>query len=164
MVDLKSWTGPLVVVVLIVAAGYVVANPLSPANTSFRGTVSTTKYSVNLATNADVGPYLVNGSGFTLYFLEKDPANGTSTCFGGCVTFWPLFYAGDKLTLPPNLNASNFGIATRSDGHEQSTFDGHPLYYFVKDTVPGQISGQGDNDFYVCCSIIHASTTSSSSH
>ena len=145
------------VALLITAAGYVVAGPLNP-NPSFQGTLSTTKYTVNLATNADVGSYLVNGSGFTLYFYAKDAANGTSTCYGGCVTFWPLFYAGDKLTLPPGLSASSFGIATRSDGREQSTFGGHPLYYFVKDTAPGQINGQADHGFYVCCSVFNASS------
>jgi len=28
-----------------------------------------------------------------------------------------------------------------------STYDGHPLYYFVGDTAPGQISGQGSDGF-----------------
>jgi len=163
MVDLKFWAGPIMVALLITAAGYVVAGPLNP-NASLQGTLSTTKYTVNLAANADVGSYLVNGSGFTLYYYAQDPANGTSTCYGGCVTFWPLFYAGDKLTLPPGLSASSFGIATRTDGREQSTFDGRPLYYFVKDTAPGQVNGQGDHGFYACCSIVNSTTTPPSSN
>jgi predicted lipoprotein with Yx(FWY)xxD motif len=163
MVDLRSWTGPLAVVVLILSAGYLVANPFNPNGTSFQGTISGTKYSVNLATNAQIGRYLVNGTGFTLYYFAKDSANGTSECYGGCVTFWPLFYAGDKLALPPGLSASSFGLATRTDGREQSTFEGHPLYYFVKDKAPGQINGQGDNDFYVCCGALNPNSTSNPS-
>ncbi len=162
MVDLRPWTGPALVVVLILAAGYVAAYPLNPNGASLQGIVSTTKYTVNLATNIKIGPYLANGTGFTLYLYAKDPANGTSTCYGGCVTFWPLFYAGDKLTLPPGLSASRFGVATRSDGREQTTFDGHPLYYFVKDKAPGQINGQGDHEFYACCNIVNDSSTSDS--
>ena len=161
MVDLKSWAGPFIVAFLVVSVGYVVANPLSPNAPDLQGSLSTTKYSVNLATSVNLGTYLVNGTGFTLYYYDKDSANGTSACYGGCVTFWPLFYAGDKLTLPPGLRASSFGDAIRTDGHEQSTFDGHPLYYFVKDTAPGQITGQGDHGFYVCCASLNASTGSS---
>lgn len=163
MNDLRPWTGPLLVVVLILAAGYVVANPLNPNSPDLRGTISTTKYTVSMATNAQLGRYLVNGSGFTLYYYDKDSSNGTSACYGGCVTFWPLFYAGDKLTLPPGLSASSFGLATRTDGREQSTFEGHPLYYFVKDTAPGQITGQADHGFFVCCSVANSSATSTSS-
>jgi predicted lipoprotein with Yx(FWY)xxD motif len=163
MIDLKSWAGPLVVVVLITGGGYVVAYPLNPNGTGFHGTLSATKYSVNLATNAQIGRYLVNGTGFTLYYYAKDTANGTSACYGGCVAFWRLFYAGDKPTLPPGLNASSFGVAARTDGREQSTFDGHPLYYFVKDTAPGEVKGQGDSGFYVCCDVLNPPTTNGSS-
>ncbi|HZE93176.1 MAG TPA: hypothetical protein VEZ49_00600 [Gemmatimonadales bacterium] len=30
---------------------------------------------------------------------------------------------------------------TRTDGKKQSAFDGHPLYYFVDDKVPGDVKG-----------------------
>lgn len=160
MDDLKSWKGPALVAVLVVAAGYVVAYPLNPNDASLQGIVSTTKYTVNLATNIKIGPYLANSTGFTLYLYAKDSANGTSACNGRCVTFWPLFYLGNNLTLPPGLSASRFGLATRSDGREQSTFDGHPLYFFVKDKAPGQINGQNANHFYACCSIVNHSSTS----
>ena len=163
MNGLRPWAGPLMVVVLILAAGYLVANPLNPNSAALQGTVSTTKFSVNLATNAQLGRYLINGTGFTLYYYAKDPANGTSACYGGCVTFWPLFYAGDKLTLPLGLGASSFGIAERTDGQKQSTYDGHPLYYFVKDAAPGDITGQGDHGFYVCCNAVNGSETGGSS-
>jgi predicted lipoprotein with Yx(FWY)xxD motif len=160
MNHLRPWVGPLMVVVLVLTAGYVVANTLYP-DTGLRGTISSTRYSVGVATNPQIGRYLVNATGFTLYYYVKDSANGTSACYGGCVAFWPLFYAGEELTLPPGLSASSFGLATRTDGQKPSTFDGHPLYYFVKDTAPGPITGQGDHDFYVCCSGVNSSETSS---
>src|SRR5579863_8759603 len=89
MVDLRSWTGPTLVVVLVMAAGYVVAYPLNPGEAGLEGVVSSTQYSVNLATNIKIGPYFADASGFTLYLYAKDTANGTSTCYGPCVTFWP---------------------------------------------------------------------------
>lgn len=158
MVDLKFWAGPLLVAFLMVSAGYVVADPLNPNGPNLQGMLSTTRYDVNIANSPSLGTYLVNGTGFTLYYYDKDSANGTSACYGGCVTFWPLFYAGDKITLPLGLSAKSFGDAIRTDGKEQSTFNGHPLYFFVKDKAPGQITGQADHGFYIAS--LNASTGS----
>ena len=35
----------------------------------------------------------------------------------------------------------------RSDGTEQVTYKGHPLYYFVADTSAGSTKGQGSDAF-----------------
>ncbi len=198
MVDSKAWIGPLVVVVLILAAGYLVAYPTlasqsqtqspaatveqtntvtvtatatgaSPAGSSGQATTvtvttalsSSLAYTVNLAYKAGIGFYLVDSSGLTLYFRATDPGNGTSTCTGGCITFWPVFYAGPgPIVLPPNLSASSFGNVTRPDGKLQTSFDGYPLYYFPTDKAPGQTTGEGKSNFYACCTI--PGTTSSS--
>jgi hypothetical protein len=39
------------------------------------------------------------------------------------------------------------GTIERSDGSAQATFDGHPLYTFVKDAGPGTDTGNGVNAF-----------------
>jgi hypothetical protein len=39
------------------------------------------------------------------------------------------------------------GTAKRPDGTEQVTYNGHPLYLFVRDQKPGDISGQGVSAF-----------------
>jgi predicted lipoprotein with Yx(FWY)xxD motif len=44
-------------------------------------------------------------------------------------------------------DASALGTTTRSDGTKQVTYKGHPLYYFIADKRPGQITGQGDGSF-----------------
>jgi predicted lipoprotein with Yx(FWY)xxD motif len=166
VVDYKAWLGPLAVAILILEAGYAVAYPLSSSTqTGALATFSTgQQYTVSLAYKAGIGFYLVNASGFTLYFRATDPGNGSSTCTGGCVGFWPLFNAGSgTIKLPPLLSSTSFGTATRSDGLKQTTFDGYPLYYYVKDTAPGETNGQGKGNFYVCCSILNSSTTSTTS-
>ena len=100
-------------------------------------------YSVNVSSNSTVGKYLTNSSGFTLYLYTVDtPNSGKSSCYGGCATYWPVFYMAN-LTLPSGLNASNFGVITRTDGTKQTTYKGWPLYYYIKDKIPGQITGQG---------------------
>ena len=108
---------------------------------------STATYAVNVAYNAKIGNYLVNGAGFTLYTFSADtPNSGKSACYTSCATFWPAFYTS-KLTVPAGLNASDFGIINRTDGTKQITYKGAPLYLFVKDTAAGQVNGEGVNAF-----------------
>lgn len=164
MVGYRSWGGPALLVLVSLGAGWSLAYPLNPNSQATNATLTTGTYSVNLATAPGIGSYLVNGTGFTLYFLVKDPGNGSSTCYGGCLTFWPAFYAGSKLTLPPSLKAGDFGVASRTDGKVQTTYEGHPLYYFAKDTKPGEVSGEADHGFYACCTVVNSTSSSSSSH
>ncbi|MDD1750516.1 MAG: hypothetical protein LUO89_11655 [Methanothrix sp.] len=102
-------------------------------------------YSVNLATNSTLGTYLVNQTGFTLYYLTKDaPGNGTSSCYGECSAVWPSFYV-DKLTVAQGLNATDFAVNNRTDGSKQIAYKGWPLYLYSKDTKPKDTNGEGVN-------------------
>ena len=85
--------------------------------------------------------YLTDSKGMTLYYYTKD-ADGQSACYGGCATAWPIFYA-PTVTVPSSLNASDFGTITRTDGSKQTTYMGWPLYYWVKDTKAGDMTGEG---------------------
>ena len=106
------------------------------------------EYSVNLATNNTLGSYLVNQTGFTLYYFNNDaPGNGTSTCSGKCSEIWPPFYA-EKISAPKGLNTTDFTNATRADGNEQTAFKGWPLYTYSKDTKAKDIKGQGFNGLW----------------
>ena len=51
----------------------------------------------------------------------------------------PVAGAGAKGSL--------LGTVKRTDGKLQVTYAGHPLYYFVESTTPGNVSGQGANAF-----------------
>jgi predicted lipoprotein with Yx(FWY)xxD motif len=99
-------------------------------------------YTINTTTNKTMGTYLVNQTGFTLYYFKMDPGNGTSTCSGGCATLWPPFYA-KNVTVPTGLNSSDFTSIMRKDGMNQTAFKGWPLYHYSKDMLPGDIKGQG---------------------
>ena len=39
----------------------------------------------------------------------------------------------------------SWGRITRSDGTTQASYNGWPLYYWVKDSAPGDTTGQGVN-------------------
>ena len=42
------------------------------------------------------------------------------------------------------------------NSHDQVTYYGHPLYYFVSDEKPGHETGEGLNDFHVLSPAGHA--------
>ena len=99
-------------------------------------------YTVMLGTAKSAGGnYLTDGDGKTLYYFTKD-SSGMSACSGGCIKAWPAFTT-DSFIVPSVLNASDFGTITRDDGTKQVTYKGYPLYYFVKDSMRGQVAGQG---------------------
>jgi len=85
--------------------------------------------------------YLTDASGMTLYLFTKD-ADGQSACYGGCADAWPVFYESN-VTIPSSLDAGDFGTVTRKDGSKQTTYYGWPLYYWVKDKKPGDMTGEG---------------------
>jgi predicted lipoprotein with Yx(FWY)xxD motif len=97
-------------------------------------------YTVMIATSKSLGNYLVDGSGRTLYWFTKDKTN-MSACSGDCIKAWPAFKV-DSFVVPSALSASDFASITRADGTTQATYKGYPLYYWVKDTARGEVSGQ----------------------
>jgi predicted lipoprotein with Yx(FWY)xxD motif len=92
------------------------------------------------------GAFLTNESGRAVYLWAKDGMN-MSDCSGACAAAWPPVPATGKLTVAGGAKASDLGTITRSDGTKQATYDGHPLYYFVGDSGPGQTNGQGSDNF-----------------
>jgi predicted lipoprotein with Yx(FWY)xxD motif len=103
---------------------------------------------LDLATSATLGTYLVDEKGNTLYYFTKDTPN-VSNCMDTCATNWPIYYSA-SLQIPAELNAADFGTIDRADGKKQTTYKGMPLYYWAKDTKPGDTTGQGvGNVWYV---------------
>ncbi|MDQ1262029.1 MAG: hypothetical protein QG575_1210 [Euryarchaeota archaeon] len=103
-------------------------------------------YSVNLTTNKFQGYYLVNQSGFALYYFSDDgSAGGASTCYDDCASKWPPFYV-ETVTVPDSLRTADFATITRTDGSKQTTFKGWPLYLSSRDEVAGDILGNGRED------------------
>jgi predicted lipoprotein with Yx(FWY)xxD motif len=97
-------------------------------------------YTVMIGTSKAVGNYLVDGSGNSLYWFTNDSAN-TSACSGDCLKAWPAFTA-DSFVVPSALKASDFATITRADGATQATYKGYPLYYWAKDKMHGDVTGQ----------------------
>ena len=96
--------------------------------------------------SSSLGSILVNSSGHTLYLFKAD--SGTkSACTGACAIAWPPLLAKGNPTAGTGLTASKLGTITRAGGKRQVTYNGHPLYLFIKDRKPGETTGQGVTAF-----------------
>ena len=75
---------------------------------------------------------------YVVYVFDSDPiAGGLSNCYGGCAAAWPPVYVTDDTAS----GVSNLGSITRSDGTQQVTYEGRPLYFYAGDQNPGDRSG-----------------------
>jgi predicted lipoprotein with Yx(FWY)xxD motif len=109
-------------------------------------------YSVVLRSDAQPEPqaFLADGSAHSLYFFSHDTV-GTSTASPvsactttDCLNRFPIFLS-EQAVIPSALAASDFTVFTRADGHTQSAYKGHPLYFFSGDTAAGETNGRGFN-------------------
>jgi predicted lipoprotein with Yx(FWY)xxD motif/uncharacterized cupredoxin-like copper-binding protein len=97
---------------------------------------------VFVRTDPELGPFLTDPKGMTLYLFTKDTTPGESNCYDQCAQSWPPFTASEPLTLPSGVSGELTTI-TRTDGTTQVAYNQIPLYYFAKDTQPGDTNGQG---------------------
>lgn len=82
---------------------------------------------------------LTNPAGMTLYTFDNDPVGaGKSVCNGPCATSWPPLMAASGAHA-----MGDYSIVSRDDGGQQWAYKGKPLYLWVKDTKPGDRTGDG---------------------
>ena len=87
---------------------------------------------------------LTDSGGMTLYNFDKDVSgDGKSVCNDACAKNWPPF-------LAKTGGAANgeYSLVTRDDGATQWAFKGKPLYLWIKDKKPGDMTGDGVNDVW----------------
>jgi predicted lipoprotein with Yx(FWY)xxD motif len=120
---------------------------------------------------ADFGQYLADGHGRALYLFTADRQGGTETarrtgeplwptlvngergqqarsaCVGECAQAWPPLVGDDVTSADDRVNGDQIGTLDREDDGPQVTYAGWPLYYFVRDTGVGDVSGQGIESF-----------------
>lgn len=86
---------------------------------------------IHLDSSLQLGKYLVDKDGRTLYYFSND-VNGLSNCTGGCLTNWKPFNADSaSSTIGNGLSATDFSSITPAAGTKQSTYKGWPLYYYT---------------------------------
>lgn len=99
---------------------------------------------LRVASHPEYGEYLVDAYGRSLYLFTVDEGS-TSNCYDVCEQNWPVLRgtprAAEGLT-------GTVGTTMRADGTTQVTYQGVPLYYWVADQVPGDVTGQGVGDVW----------------
>jgi predicted lipoprotein with Yx(FWY)xxD motif len=86
--------------------------------------------------SAQTGSVLTTANGMTVYVYDRDTP-GRSNCYDQCAAYWPPAYA-------PGGAAPSGGLTLiqRADGQTQwATANGMPLYTYVNDHAPGDVTG-----------------------
>ena len=78
-----------------------------------------------------------DANGRTLYTFDKD-SGGTSSCYDQCAVNWPpvLGQAGSE-------PGPGWTMVERTDGTMQLAYKGKPVYYYIGDKKPGDVTGDG---------------------
>ena len=101
--------------------------------------------------STEYGPTFTTADGRTLYmeikFWYNAGSNGTvrhqpsappSDCSADCAKSW------SPLTAPKDAKvAGDWTLVARDDGSQQWAWKGHPLYTYLENQTPGDISGEG---------------------
>jgi predicted lipoprotein with Yx(FWY)xxD motif len=111
-----------------------------PATTS--AGVAATSTAASVKVSVDEG-HLVGPNGHVLYANTVDTAASIS-CTGTCAQAWPPLTGTP--TAGSGVTAGMLSTTTRPDGTMQVTYNGHPLYYFARDSGTDDKYGQGVAD------------------
>jgi predicted lipoprotein with Yx(FWY)xxD motif len=105
------------------------------------------------AATGELGSYLVDGSGRTLYYFTQDVTPGVSVCGEGCAEAWPPLISPDGSVSAGEDVPGTLAVTPRSDGSLQVTYRGRPLYTFSGDQAAGDVNGQGLNGVWFVASL-----------
>jgi predicted lipoprotein with Yx(FWY)xxD motif len=78
---------------------------------------------------------LVGPNRMTLYTYDRDSA-GKSVCVDKCAVNWPPLMARAS-----DSSSGDWQVITRPDGSKQWAYKNKPLYYWIKDSKPGDRTG-----------------------
>ena len=134
----RRWRVLALVVSVLTLGAQSAATPAAGSGTPAGATVA--------VRDSKLGKILVDGHGRTLYLFEADKGT-SSTCYGACASAWPPLTTTGKPQAGNGASPALLGTTPRTDHTTEVTYNHHPLYYFVSDTKPGDITGQGLNSF-----------------
>jgi predicted lipoprotein with Yx(FWY)xxD motif len=97
---------------------------------------------------APYGEFLTDQQGRALYLFTPDEEARASTCYEACAAAWPpVLTQMQPEAAHPEVKGGELGTVRRADGTLQVTYNGWPLYYYVQDAQPGQVTGQDVHSF-----------------
>jgi predicted lipoprotein with Yx(FWY)xxD motif len=138
---------PIVLVAVIAAAAIAVIAGTSGAKSTKPSQPAVPAGTSISVEQTSVGKAITDAQGRTLYLFAADKPN-LSTLSAAGRAFWPPFTSTSRPAAAGGALAGKIGVVSSgAAGARQVTYNGHPLYYFVGDRKPGQIAGQGLNQF-----------------
>jgi predicted lipoprotein with Yx(FWY)xxD motif len=118
----------------------------SPPKTAVAPPKATTAHGATVSVaNTGLGKVLVDSQGRTLYLFKG--ASGMKSAPTSAFAAWPPLQPSGKPTAGGGAKASLAGTSKDAGGQTQVTYNGDPLYTFVKDQKPGDTTGEGVTAF-----------------
>lgn len=87
--------------------------------------------------DTSAGMVLTDAAGMSLYTFDKDEPS-KSNCYDKCAVNWPPLLAADGAEP-----VGDWTIIDRTDNTKMWAYHGQPLYLWIKDTKPGDVTGDG---------------------
>ena len=103
-------------------------------------------FALGTASTTNLGRFITDANGRSLYVFMLDQKN-VSKCADACAAAWPPVPTSSVASTDSSVKSSLVGSITRSDNKSQATYNGMPVYYYEDDKKPGDIDGQGKNEF-----------------
>lgn len=113
---------------------------------------------VQIDESGTYGEHLVDAEGMALYVYLEDSAD-TSTCTEQCAQNWPPLIVEGEPSAGGGVDAGLLGTIERPDGAMQVTYNGRPLYRYVRDVEPGDTRGQNLGGVFYLVSPVGESIT-----
>ena len=144
--------------VLALAIGGLCAVAFTPA-TAGAATTPRTASAIATVKDAKFGTILVAGE--TVYTLKPS----RTKCTAKCLKVWPpveLPQGVMTATAGTGVDGAKLGTKALADGNRQVTYGGKPLYWFFKDTAPGQVKGNITDKWGKWLAVVTVPTSSKS--
>lgn len=122
-----------------------ISAPLATAQQSGQAT-ATGPAEVQVEQKDPFGRYLTDADGRALDMFTADSRNRTK-CYEACADAWPPLVTQGEPEEGEEADAAKLGTIERKNGEMQVTYNGWPLYYFVKDRGAGTTAGQDVHGF-----------------
>jgi predicted lipoprotein with Yx(FWY)xxD motif len=133
---------------LALGLGVVACGDDSDEDDSTQAANSTTPAAVSVESIDGVGDVLVDSDGAALYTADQE-MDGKVRCTDSCAETWiPVTVSGTREPTASDDVPGELGVAERPGGERQVSYDGQPLYTFVDDPMPGEVTGDGLSDTF----------------
>jgi len=93
--------------------------------------------------DTSLGKVLADENGMVLYTFDKDTKGAAkSACGGDCIVNWPPFIAAEGAMAEGEWTLVDV-VDKDGAARKMWAYDGWPLYFWIKDTKPGDTTGDG---------------------